>query len=427
MEPQVAAKVQEFREAVIAQPESHEAWGRLGTVLHAHEFEKEAATCYEQAIALDPAPFRWHHLLTYALRGKDNARALSHADRASELRPRYSPTYVVQAEILEADNQPERALEKYAQALAVDPGCTPAEFGLGRLYLAKGDLKNSLSHLQRAAELEADAAAIHSVLTLVYRRLGEEEAALKEARLASELTGQIVLNDPVYFQMRRESVSSLSLLRRAIIAEEAGAYQQAEALYRRLLEIRPDDANMRVNLGNTLAQQDKLQAAKDQYHLVLTVEPDNASALFGLGNVLSSEGNLGEAVTSYRDALKTRPAHLPTLLYLSRVLAFQGHLEQASIHLRRAVEIDPRSFDARRELGEVLLQQGATREAITHLQAAVEQRPSSGPVHVQLAMAWARVGDDRAAWEHVERARELGVTAPPELVEELRRRDPTHP
>ncbi|MGH9461939.1 MAG: tetratricopeptide repeat protein, partial [Vicinamibacteria bacterium] len=279
MEPHVAAKVQEFREAVIAQPESPEAWGRLGMVFHAHEFEKEATTCYEQAIALDPAPFRWHHLLAYALRGRDDQRALSHAERASRLRPRYSPTYVVQAEILEADNQPERALEKYAEALAVDPGCTPAEFGLGRLYLAKGDLERSLSHLLRAAELKADAAAIHAVLTLVHRRRGEDEAALKEARLASELTGQIILNDPIYFQMRRESVSSLSLLRRAIVAEESGAYQEAEALYRRLIEIRPDDARLHVNLGNTLAQQGKLQAATEEFDEVLAVDPDNASAL----------------------------------------------------------------------------------------------------------------------------------------------------
>ena len=427
MEPQVAAKVQEFREAVLAEPESHEAWGQLGMVLHAHELEMEAAKCYEQAIALEPSQFRWHYLLAYALRGRDNARALSHAERASDLRPRYSPTYVLRAGILEDNNQPEKALDQYAEAVAVDPRCTLAEFGLGRLYLAQGDLEKSLSHLQRAAELKHDAAAIHAILTLTYRRLGDEEAALREARLASELTGQIVLNDPVYFQMRRESVSSLSLLRRAIVAENAGAYREAEALYRRLLDIRPDDANMHVNLGNTLAQQDKLQEAKEQYHRALIIDTDNASAFFGLGNVLSAEGNLDEAVARYRSALETRPAHLLTLLYLARVLALQGHLEQAATHLRRALEVDAKSFDAHRQLGEVLLQQGNTQEAITHLRAALEQRPNSGPVHVQLAMAWASAGDDRAAWQHVERAQELGETVPPTLVEELRRRDPGHP
>lgn len=427
MEPHVAAKVEEYRESVIAEPKSHGAWGRLGMILHAHGFEMEAAKCYEWAVALEPEGFRWHYLLALALRDWDNARALDHAERASDLRPRYFPTYVLRGEILEEDNQPEGALEQYAKAVAVDPRCAEAEFGLGRLYLAQGDLEVSLNHLKRAADLKEDAAAIRAVLTLVYRRLGDREAAVREARLASELTGRMRLNDPVYFQMRREDVSSSTLLRRAIAAEEAGAYKKAEALYRGLLEVRPDDANLHVNLGNTLARQDKLQAAREQYLHALGMNPENASALFGLGNVLSSEGKLEEAAGQYRRALEVRPAHVLTLVYLGRILAFQGNLTEATTHLRRALELDTQSFDAHLDLGHVLLRQDHVEEAIPHLRAALEVRPSSGPVHLRLAMALAGAGAHQDARKHAERAQELGEIVPPNLLEELRRGDPRRP
>lgn len=71
MEPQVAAKVSEAREAVLAGPESSEAWGRFGMTLHAHRLEGDAAVCYRRAAELSPGEFRWHYLLAHALRDTD--------------------------------------------------------------------------------------------------------------------------------------------------------------------------------------------------------------------------------------------------------------------------------------------------------------------------------------------------------------------
>ena len=82
MEPQVAAKIAEARGAVLGAPESHEAWGRYGMVLHAHRLEPDAAACYRRASELSPGVFRWQYLLAHALRNADVDAALAAAEGA---------------------------------------------------------------------------------------------------------------------------------------------------------------------------------------------------------------------------------------------------------------------------------------------------------------------------------------------------------
>jgi len=53
----VRAKVEDARQAVAADPRSGSAWGRLGSVLHAHEREAAAAAAYQRAVELDPTNF----------------------------------------------------------------------------------------------------------------------------------------------------------------------------------------------------------------------------------------------------------------------------------------------------------------------------------------------------------------------------------
>jgi tetratricopeptide (TPR) repeat protein len=422
MEPQVAAKIAEARGAVLAAPESHEAWGRYGMVLHAHRLEPDAATCYRRASELSPREFRWQYLLAHALRNADVDAALAAAESASRLKPDYASTYVLLAQLLEAGNRQEEALSLYTRAVEADPENAMAEFGLGRLLAAKGDSEAALTHLLRARDLSPDAPAIRGALAQAYRQTGDREAALRENRLASQLTDPIVITDPAHYAMRKESVSSVALLERAIEADRAGEFATAESLFRDLVAIRPDDANIRARFGDTLARQSKIQPAKEQYEKALATQSEMASAHYGLGNMLNFEGDYEGAARHYRAALSTRPDHVSTLVNLSSILAFRGELKEAEDLARQAIQIEPKGYASNLALGRVLAQRKEFREAVSFLNVAVEAREGSGPAHLQLAMALAATGDYASSWKHVERAQELGEKVPPNLVEELRRR-----
>ncbi|MBI5758391.1 MAG: hypothetical protein HZA46_07730, partial [Planctomycetales bacterium] len=61
--PSVARAIKDARQRVLVQPRSAEAWGRLGMLLLAHEFDEQANTCLIRAAELNPQEFRWPYLL----------------------------------------------------------------------------------------------------------------------------------------------------------------------------------------------------------------------------------------------------------------------------------------------------------------------------------------------------------------------------
>jgi len=422
MEPQVGAAIETSRSAVLAAPESPEAWGRFGMVLHAHRMESDAAFCYRRAAELSPSEFRWPYLLAHAIRDADSDAALVAAEAASRLKPDYASTYVLRAQLLETANRQGEALSLYQKALEAEPENAMAEFGVGRLLLAEGKAEEALTHLLRARDMSPEAAPIRGSLAQAYRQAGDRDAALRENRLASQLTDPIVIHDPVHYAMRKESVSSVALLERAIEADRARDFATAEDLFEQLVELRPDDANIRTRFGDALARQSKIQGAKGQYEKALQIQSELAPAHYGLGNMLNFEGDYEGAVREYQAALSTRPDHVSTLVNLSAILAFQGHLEEAEDLSRRALEVEPNAFAPTFALGRVLVQRSRYQEAIPFLETAVSARSESGPAHLQLGIALVTTGDYASAWKHVERAQELGEKIPSNLVEELRRR-----
>jgi tetratricopeptide (TPR) repeat protein len=422
MEPQVAAKIEEARQNVLKTPDSSDGWGRLGMVLHAHRLEIEAAVCYRRAVELSPAEMRWHYLLAHALRDSDAKAALAEAEAASRLDPAYAPAYVFRGQILEAGNEPEPALERYRRAAEIDPENAMAEFGLGRLLLAKGESDQALEHLLRARDLSPDAPEVRGALAQAYRRLGDQESALRENRLASELSETIAIRDPVHYAMRKEQVSSTALLERALDADRAEDYDTAEALFRDLVKLRPDDANIHARFGDALARQNKIGPAKEQYEAALAISPNMASAHYGLGNMLNFEGDYEAAARHYRAALEERPDHVSTLVNLAGILAFRGELAESEELCRRALELEPEDYFTNFQLGRLMLQRKRYREAIPFLRAAAEARPESGSAHLQLAIALGATGDLDSSRKHADRAEELGETVPEAMRKELERR-----
>ena len=83
--------------------------------------------------------------------------------------------------------------------------------------------------------------------------------------------------------------------------------KEAEASFRRALEIKPDYAEAHSNLGVTLREQGRLTEAEASYRRALEIKPDYAEAHSNLGNILLEQGRPTEAEASYRRALKIKP------------------------------------------------------------------------------------------------------------------------
>jgi tetratricopeptide (TPR) repeat protein len=145
---------------------------------------------------------------------------------------------------------------------------------------------------------------------------------------------------------------------RAVAFEGQGRLQEAEALYRQVLLVRPESVRAWTNLGNVAADRGRRPEAEAAYRRALELAPDDRDALNNLAWLLLAEGTrLEEAETlAARAALQpgaNRPLALDTL---GRIQLARGRCPEAAHTFQEALAAETLPAATRIGLGEALRQ-----------------------------------------------------------------------
>ena len=98
-----------------------------------------------------------------------------------------------------------------------------------------------------------------------------------------------------------------SLLKRAAVHEGHIELDAAEAMYRRALELGPDDPFALNNLGALLSRSGRLDEAITLVKSAIMAKPDYAEAHYNLGALLMNRGQGSEAIAPLQNALRLKP------------------------------------------------------------------------------------------------------------------------
>ena len=410
-EPQVAAKIEEARQAVLDEPRSAAAFARLGMIFQAHRLYSQASDCYREALELAPGEPRWPYLAALSIRKLDLEASVGLFEGAVTRGADYPALFVNYGDTLAQLGRAERAAEQYRQALKLDAKTTHALHGLARVAVARGHLEEARGHLERAAVIAPWHGELHSFLAQVYHRLGREEDAAREARVAGAYPESTQTVDPIFHEVEAEAVSTLAYTQRGRRLAREGRFEEAEKQYRKVLEYRPGKAKDYSNLGGTLAGQGRIDEAIGQYKKALEIDPENPSALNNLAMALAEKGelegaveqllraveiqpaypeahhNLGlvrarqgkhkEAIDHYRESLSYNPSFARAHNDLGTAQAVLGNLDRATEYWRKALEIDPRELSALYNLSVALSKRGEHRHAVGWLRQGIEIAPGS--------------------------------------------------
>lgn len=144
---------------------------------------------YDAAAADSPndpeVHLRWARLQRQAL---DYPGAAATFTRALALRPDWPEVLAELGFVLEQQGLVDPAIERYREAVALDPGLSAANAGLGRLLLVGGDLSGAIPHLERAAQAPGgERARLLYLLALGYRDIGQPSLAREALRDALPL------------------------------------------------------------------------------------------------------------------------------------------------------------------------------------------------------------------------------------------------
>ena len=322
-----------------------DAFGELGLVLMAAEYHEASADCFRSAMDLAPGEMRWPYYLghLHAVDG-DRAAAAELFARVHELRPTDLPALVRLGETRLDQSRPDAAEEAFMRALTVDPGVGAALAGMGRAALAKGEAARAVDYLTRALSADARATSLHYPLAMAYRQLGDLDQA--EAHLRRRGNGVAAVPDPLMDAYSGVLESAITYETRGLRALQNGQPAAAEDLFRRGLELAPNDPALRHRLGTVLMMAGDPAGAVEQFEETIRRSPDFAKAHFGLGMVARLNGRHPEAAERFGDAVEHQPDYLEARVGLADALRVTGRAEAALAHYRQVVVADPRFADA---------------------------------------------------------------------------------
>jgi tetratricopeptide (TPR) repeat protein len=188
---------------------------------------------------------------------------------------------------------------------------------------------------------------------------------------------------------------------------KAGRLEEAEELYRELVEEDPDNVRALNNLGVLLDEMGDSEGAVAHLKAARRIEPTNQEILGNLGAALGSMGKYAEAEEELRTAYRLDPTNHQIRANLGILLFRRGLYDQAVIELEAVCAAHPDDGLPLYYRGEALNRLGRVDEAIEALERVVELVPRNSKAYYTLGVLFDKKNLPDRASAMYRKAREL--------------------
>lgn len=172
-----------------------------------------------------------------------------------------------------------------------------------------------------------------------------------------------------------------------------GCLDEAEKLYRKIIEVSPDNPNALHLLGSVCHQQDRNDEASEILRHYLEIYPGDAEAYNTLGNTLALLQENDEAEDCYRRAISLNQNLASAYNNLGILLMRPGEDPSEALEAcRKASELAPNDINCRFNLARTLREAGRTDESVEAFRNTLRLDPSHAGAWQELARISARHG-----------------------------------
>ena len=259
-----------------------------------------------------------------------------------------------------------QAVEEYKLALSADPGSTYVQDGLADLYFKIGRIKEAVTAAQDQVTRNPNDIEAHELLGKVYlRSLGDMQNAQ---------SGQML--------------------------------QLAIAEYQKLAQLKPDDVETRLLLGQLYSFNHDSAKAEEQFKAAQKIDANSEEVVPNMARLYSEQGDVQRAA----DTLSAVPVddRTPRIEFALGASYDQLHKNKEAIAAyRSASDLDPDNLDAQRGLASALLNDGQLDEALKVLETIVAAEPQDATSMIHIADIQRRQGHYDTALDTIKKAKLL--------------------
>lgn len=288
----------------------------------------------------------------------------------------------------------DQAIERYKQAIELDPTYAVAQAKLAWAYLRAYGLKSDPAALalarlncETAIQRQPDLIDAHLGLASVLQITGDPRGASEEFSKALALDP----SDPH------------TLTYQANFYASHNQWDIAERTFERVLSLRPNYWLGHHELGVMLDREGKYHDALVQFRAASLAAPKNAQAMKNTGAVYLQLGQIPQALNRLQPSFALKADHHAAVA-LAELFRIQHKYPEALEYAQQAVKLNPNSPEVWLEIGDVYLSAGrrapadeSYRQGEATQQEELRTSPSNGPGWMVLAFCRARHGASEAA------------------------------
>ena len=365
----------------------------------------------------------------YFKNGKYPEAQISYS-RALQIDPRYGAALYKSAQCSERLGNWNTAFRELSRTVELDPENWPAQLDLGKIFLGGGkpqEAKDRALLILRSNPKDVEAQILLSGSDAA---LGNQQAALSEAREAVNL-------DP-----GRASV----YLNLALLQQNGGAFSEAEANLLKAQSLDPSSATPRMILGAIYENQKRTDDARKQFEAAIQAEPKNPRPRTALATLYFSQGQIeqaekvlidakaqmpdvpagyrmlgdfyiarndpAKALAEFSSLVRSHPDDLAVKKTYVQLLILAHKLDEAGPLNDAILKSAPSDADALILRGQIQIQQQKADDAIVTLQEALKDSANNTAGHLQLGYAYQLKGNSNQAESEWRKAAELQPKAP---------------
>lgn len=270
----------------------------------------------------------------------DKQRALDHYERAAAKDPyndvfqkNLGDFYYIEHGDVQA------ALERYVEALRLNPDDTETLTNTGQICVAVGKNDDARHFFQRALEIEPWNNDVRQLMDRFDRKADASKGSFNSRECPGEVQSQVAPDDidaavsDLEQLVAQEPGNALAHNDLGVLYYRSGQKEKAVGCYEKAVALAPDQITYKKNLADFyLIEQSRIEEAMKIYVDVLEKNPQDVESILAAGLVCAAIQNYPEARGFYHRALEIEPANADA----QRALSLLEQSEQESVHNNEA-------------------------------------------------------------------------------------------
>jgi tetratricopeptide (TPR) repeat protein len=246
-----------------------------------------------KAVQADPGNPEYLTNLGIALLRQDKIdESIKRFEAAIAVEPEHAAARIGLADALHEKADPEASIAYFEDAVAREPNAPGPLTHLAKAQIDAGRHKEAIDTLFKAMAMQINYAPAHTNLGIAFQEMGMLEEAVQ-----SHITAQMLDGENIY---------ALNKLADTYVKQRA--FEKAYDIYRRVIELAPNDPNSHLKLGTSMYNYEgRYEEAMKLFDRAVELNPDLAITHNNIGATQYSQGLIDEGIAAMEKALELRP------------------------------------------------------------------------------------------------------------------------